>query len=188
MESLSSAKSLDMTDWQAVTIWAITTYGLMQFLAMNTKETFAHRQSKINNLQTEFASTYFIPQDDSAMKKAFDAFDGTFGVSNDNNGAAAKRMDKKANKKKKSLLDGKLRDVVEMAYWLVKFVGDYEKLYSKTYLKDIDVKTGSSADLVKEEKPFSLIGPNTRSLVAFSRYFLKYLGSFEKLFYFANKL
>ena len=40
-------------------------------------------------------------------------------------------------KKKKTLINGKLRHVVEMAYWLVKFVGDYEKLASKSYKKEV---------------------------------------------------
>ena len=40
-------------------------------------------------------------------------------------------------KKKKTLINGKLRHVVEMAYWLVKFVGYYEKLASKSYKKEV---------------------------------------------------
>ena len=32
---------------------------------------------------------------------------------------------------RKSLVNGELKNVIEMCYWLVKFVGDYEKVYHK---------------------------------------------------------
>merc|ERR1712088_139152 len=109
MESLSaktvSSLGLDSPDWQAVTIWAITAYGLMQFLALNAKQSrFPFRQSKTNDLQAEFASTYFIPQD--AVKKAFDAPQSGLLVSNSKRRQGFNQDQKNKNKKqKKSLLN-----------------------------------------------------------------------------------
>ena len=95
----------------------------------------------------------------------------------------AKKSDVSATGKKArlGLVNPRLRDVVEMAYWLIKFVGDYEKLSSKSYAKEVEPKKSEAGGGGE-----GLISANTRKLVAFSRYFLKYLGSFEKLFHKAN--
>ena len=129
----------------------------------------------------EFEATYVIPQ---AAEKSFD-FNKWIGsltsrMQQPESAEAKMTTGKDQKAKRKTLINGKLRDVVEMAYWLVKFVGDYEKLSSKSYQKDLR--------LPKEgEKNDTLISGATRNVIAFSRYFLKYLGSFEKLFYAANK-
>lgn len=73
-------------------------------------------------------------------------------------------MMNKRMKKKESLVSDELGQIVEMCYWFVKFVGDFEK----------DFETP-----VDEKLRF--FGENSAAVVKFARYVIKFLRSFEKL-------
>lgn len=73
----------------------------------------------------------------------------------------------------KSRLVGKTAaETIEMAYWFVKFVGDYEKVRKE----EID-RSGT----VEEEGHW--FKKNTKRVVLLARYLVKFVGSFEKLFH-----
>jgi len=59
-----------------------------------------------------------------------------------------------------SLVSKNLSESIEMAYWLVKFVGDHDR---------------------KNEYSASLLNPQVASTVKFARYLVKFVRSFEKL-------
>ena len=65
-----------------------------------------------------------------------------------------------------------LNNVIEMAYWLVKFVGDYNALYKTIEEKNQHRNTNS---------PTSLISKTAATLIKFARYFLKYVDNYQKL-------
>ena len=86
---------------------------------------------------------------------------------------------KKSKKQKKGpfLVNIDFREVVEMSYWLVKFVGQFEKQYKAYISNNSDQKLKSQTG-----KGHGLFSKNTATLVSYARFFLKFLGSFEKLY------
>ena len=66
-----------------------------------------------------------------------------------------------------------LGNLIEMAYWLIKFEGDFNKIYEES----IAEKSAKFMDIFPER----LFGKSSRTLLKFTRYFLKLFGSFEKL-------
>ena len=74
-----------------------------------------------------------------------------------------------AKKKSEQAFNPAFGQLIEMAYWMVKFEGDFNKNYE-------DSKLGKSG-----EDDDRLFGINSRTFIKFIRYFLKFFGSFEKL-------
>ena len=72
------------------------------------------------------------------------------------------------------------REVVEMSYWLVKFVGQFEKQYNTFIMKTSDAELKSETK--KGDTGDGLFSKNTSTLVSYARFFLKFLGSFEKIY------
>ena len=68
--------------------------------------------------------------------------------------------------------------LIEMAYWMVKFEGDFNNNYEKSG-KSTEEKSDSTWDW--DFFPDRLFGENSRTYIKFIRYFLKFFGSFEKL-------
>ena len=66
-----------------------------------------------------------------------------------------------------------LANVIEMAYWLVKFVGDYDSFYSHLFIAEKELETKKSKT--------SIISKTVGSLVKFIRYFMKYFDNHQKL-------
>ena len=69
-------------------------------------------------------------------------------------------------------------NVIEMSYWFVKFVENYESVY-KT------VVTATERIDKSEEHLFTKV---TGNLIKFSRYLLKYITSYEKIFKSVSKV
>ena len=80
-----------------------------------------------------------------------------------------RRMAMEAKKKSEQAFNPAFGQLIEMAYWMVKFEGDFNKNYE-------DSKLGKSG-----EDDDRLFGINSRTFIKFIRYFLKFFGSFEKL-------
>ena len=85
--------------------------------------------------------------------------------------AAAATADKRQDKFE-SMFDPGLVNVVEMSYWVVKFVDHYHKLYQVLDENQKELNSG-------KKKWF--FGNTASTLVQFSRFFLKYINSYEKL-------
>ena len=71
---------------------------------------------------------------------------------------------------KDSLFNPMLGKIIELAYWFVKFVGDYRTLFLAT--QEVHQKN-------KNEK--FLISKTTASLIKFSRYFVKFIDNYQNL-------
>uniref|UniRef100_A0A0K2TJ91 Uncharacterized protein n=1 Tax=Lepeophtheirus salmonis TaxID=72036 RepID=A0A0K2TJ91_LEPSM len=63
-------------------------------------------------------------------------------------------------KEKPTLFSDNLNNLVEMFYWFVKFIGDYEK---------------------SNGKETRIVGKNARYIIKLGRYVLKYIKSYEKI-------
>ena len=66
-----------------------------------------------------------------------------------------------------------LANLIEMSYWLIKFEGDFNKIYEEA--------TGGKLAKFLDVFPNRLFGQSSRTLLKFTRYFLKLFSSFEKL-------
>ena len=75
------------------------------------------------------------------------------------------RTSEEKKKREEGLISGTLTEMVELSYWLVKMVGDFEK---ESGLRGVDPGGG-------------LFGDNAASLVKLVRYAVKFVKSFEKL-------
>ena len=75
-------------------------------------------------------------------------------------------IEEKMDKPKDSLVRKDLGQVIELAYWVVKFVSDVEKQFQ------------FSKPLTDEEKIFT---DSSAAVIKYSRYLLKFIRSFEKL-------
>ena len=73
--------------------------------------------------------------------------------------------------------------VVEMAYWFVKFVGDYNTLYKTA----VDA-SAKKKDQKKEPITKYFFTKSTARLVKFARYLLKYLSNYKKLYKAAERM
>lgn len=78
---------------------------------------------------------------------------------------------------KKTLFNEGFRNLIEMAYWFVKFVGDYTSLYKETQ----EAASVKATDL-HFNSPTQIFSKTTGSLIKFSRYYLKYVDSYQKLY------
>ncbi|QQP36901.1 Uncharacterized protein FKW44_022136, partial [Caligus rogercresseyi] len=61
---------------------------------------------------------------------------------------------------KPSIFSNNLHNIIEMFYWFVKFIGDYEK---------------------ENRRETGLVGRNARYIIKLGRYLLKYIKSYEKI-------
>ena len=87
---------------------------------------------------------------------------------------------KKAKKSKKGpyLVNADFREVVEMSYWLIKFVGQFEKQYKEHVMEKSDAELKSEP--INDND--TLFTKNAATMISYARFLLKFLGSFEKLF------
>lgn len=87
---------------------------------------------------------------------------------------------KKLKKSKKGpyLVNPDFREVVEMSYWLIKFVGQFEKQYKEHVMEKSDAEMKSE---IKDDNE-TLFTKNASTMISYARFLLKFLGSFEKLF------
>ncbi len=67
---------------------------------------------------------------------------------------------------KESLVSEDLGHIVEMTYWFVKFISDFEKRYG---------------DETKAENRIDFFGDDSAAIIKFARYFIKFIRGFEKL-------
>ena len=68
-----------------------------------------------------------------------------------------------------------------MSYWLIKFVGQFEKEYNAQTRE----KTEDELEIKSQKGEIlhsGLFAKNTAMLISYARFFLKFLGSFEKLY------
>ena len=90
---------------------------------------------------------------------------------------------KKLRKATKSsyLVNPDFREIVEMAYWFVKFVGQFGKEYKAHIAQktEAELKPDAKDNEVKFSGAFT---KNTATMISYMRFFLKFLSSFEKLF------
>ena len=84
-----------------------------------------------------------------------------------------RRMDK-SKKKSEQAFNPAFGQLIEMAYWMVKFEGDFNKNYE-------DSKVAKKSEKSWNFFPDRLFGTNARTYIKFIRYFLKFFGSFEKM-------
>ncbi len=148
--------------WQAVTMWTLVAYGflsLAQFY-LSALDVTQRKEDKY------YAKEFNIPQDSFVL----DSIRRIGGVPEPKSGD-------------KTLVNKALKPVVEMAYWFVKFVGDYNKLYKTAKA------TSKASDLEKEDDSITkyFFTKSTARLVKFARYLLKYQDNFEKLYKAAEK-
>ena len=87
---------------------------------------------------------------------------------------------KKLRKSKKGpyLVNPEFREVVEMSYWLIKFVGQFEKQFKEHVMEKSDAEMKSE---IKDDND-TLFTNNASAMISYARFLLKFLGSFEKLF------
>ena len=87
---------------------------------------------------------------------------------------------KKLRKSKKGpyLVNPEFREVVEMSYWLIKFVGQFEKQFKEHVMEKSDAEMKSE---IKDDND-TLFTNNGSAMISYARFLLKFLGSFEKLF------
>ena len=87
---------------------------------------------------------------------------------------------------KKQLIGGNVRDMIEMGFWTIKFLEDFEKQFDKN-------KNGREGDGMErsgeEEEMFARVGgegkiwsPNARSFLKLMRYVTKFLATYDKFF------
>jgi hypothetical protein len=87
--------------------------------------------------------------------------------------------DPEENEVKDSMFNPAFANLIEMSYWFVKFEGDYQSLYDIASEKStITSKMDGDRQDVKNKRWFS---KDTGRLIKFARYFLKYVGSYQKL-------
>ena len=79
------------------------------------------------------------------------------------------------------MVNVEFRELVEMSYWLVKFVGQFEKEYKAHTTQKSEVAEVKS-DAKNETRGDGLFSKNAATIISYTRFFLKFLGSFEKLF------
>lgn len=73
-----------------------------------------------------------------------------------------------------------LTNIVEMSFWFVAFVDFYNKMYN-------EAQDGEMLAKKKSDSPSTFFSPVTSKLIRFSRYLVKYVGTFEKFLKFAFK-
>ena len=77
---------------------------------------------------------------------------------------------------REQLVGGGVRDMVELSYWVIKFIEDFEKQYGKS----------AAAGAIKEGKirdtNGKLFGSQGRSILKMMRYVTKYMGTFDKYY------
>merc|ERR1712086_682497 len=82
---------------------------------------------------------------------------------------------------RKQLVTSNVRDMIEMSFWTIKFLEDFEKQYAKNY-RAVD---GVDRSDEKEEIFGRVYGdgkiwsPNARSFLKLMRYVTKFLGTFD---------
>merc|ERR1711982_256119 len=83
---------------------------------------------------------------------------------------------------KKQLISNNVRDMIEMSFWVLKFVGDFEKQYAKNYRAGdiIDRSDDEEDDIGRIYGEGKLWGANARSFIKLMRYVAKFLGTFDK--------
>ena len=131
----------------------------------------------------EFNSPQFIVQND-IVRLSYPYHYYTHGVGQNDNNILQNRQDK-LNKSKKSkkgpyLVNVDIREVVEMSYWLIKFVGQFEKQYNKHVNGKSEANFKNDTD--NKSTGEGLFSKNAATMISYSRFLLKFLGSFEKLF------
>ena len=131
----------------------------------------------------EFNSAQYILQEDIS-KAPHESFIHPHYIKHTLNRNVLRNRQDNTKKSKQSmkgayLVNASFREVVEMSYWFIKFVGQFEKQY-KTH-----VMGKSDAELKSENKSDdheTLFSKNAASMISYARFLLKFLGSFEKLF------
>ena len=135
----------------------------------------------------EFNSPQYIPQKDigtfSYPKQGYPNINSYYVKQNGR--IFQKRVDdlKKLRKATKTsyLVNPDFREIVEMAYWFVKFVGQFGKEYKAHIAQKTEAKL--KPDAKDNEVKFSgAFTKNTATMISYMRFFLKFLSSFEKLF------
>ena len=128
----------------------------------------------------EFNSPQFIVQNDiSRLSNPYQ--DYRYGIRQNDNNILQNRQDKsKKSKTGPYLVNVDFREVVEMSYWLIKFVGQFDK----QYMAHVNEKSEAdfTYDTDDKSKGEGLFSKNAATLISYARFLLKFLGSFEKLF------
>ena len=130
----------------------------------------------------EFNSAQYIVQKDISKAPHEFLVHPYYMKSTRNGNVLRNRQDKlkksKQSKKGPYLVNSSFREVVEMSYWLIKFVGQFEKQY-KTHVMGKSDAGLKSKDKDRNETLFS---KNAAAMIFYARFLLRFLGSFEKLF------
>jgi hypothetical protein len=131
----------------------------------------------------DFNAPQFIVQNDIS-RISYPYQDYTYGIGQHENNILQNRQDKlkKSKKSKKGpyLVNVDFREVVEMSYWLIKFVGQFERQYKE----HVNGKSEANFKYDTDNKSTGegLFSKNAATMISYSRFLLKFLGSFEKLF------
>ena len=79
---------------------------------------------------------------------------------------------------KSKLVSGSTRDLIEMGFWVLKFIGDFEKQYDKN-----SAPRSADTPAPKEERTSNAMGKlfsdNARTYLKFMRYVSKFLSTHE---------
>ena len=128
-------------------------------------------------LQNDITANPYPPQGYS--------YTNTYANKQDGNNVLRNRQDnlKKSKQSKKGsyLVNVDFREVVEMSYWLIKFVGQFEKEY-KAHTMSKSGEAELKSETVNDKKTSGIFTKNAATMISYSRFLLKFLGSFEKLF------
>ena len=83
---------------------------------------------------------------------------------------------------KTQLISNNVRDMIEMSFWVLKFLGDFEKQYEKNYRSgEIIDRSGEEEDeLGRVYSKGKIFGDNARSFIKLMRYVAKFVGTFDK--------
>lgn len=85
--------------------------------------------------------------------------------------------------KKARLIGKNAAEVIEMSYWLVKFVRDFEKIRDQAFGA---TKRNDDDDDSGKQEPFHWFADNSATIIGMSRFLAKFINAFEKLFNSSN--
>ena len=177
---MDSDSSTDLGHWQEITLWSAVIYGVLAairiIIMINPPATATASnnmlQSSIHKAdnEAERASQWYIDsrfdRKSTPHKTGYQSHDERrrkrVDITGDKEEERSRRMEKE---KKQVLVRESAAQFIEMAYWFIKFVGDFEK------------NRGGAGD----SKKFHWFKKNSASIVKYARYVVKFIASYQKL-------
>ena len=93
---------------------------------------------------------------------------------------------------KEALVGQNAHDIVEMSYWIIKFIEDFEKEFAASGLAsnrkdDIVNRKDNIVPQTRSGAPNLLLSKNSKLFLKMSRYFLKFVSTFNKFYKRSNE-